>query len=77
MEVRDGHCVVLAADAGEERVVLPRAVFERNPNVMLAAGDVTRSHPLHVLVHKREGGTHHPLYVLGPEAAACTYIVNR
>jgi hypothetical protein len=76
MEVRDGQCVVLAEDAGEEQVVLPDAVFQRNPNVVLDAGAATRSHPLHVLVHKREGGTRHPLYVLG-EDTACTTYVNR
>lgn len=70
MSVGNGQCVLLAANGGEEDVVLPLSVFEHNPNVDIApvAG---RMHPLHVLVHKGVPGDHNQLAVAGtPEAAA-------
>lgn len=78
--VGNGQCVVLAEGAGEESVVLPAAVFDHNPNVDAPAGNPTRSHPLHVLVHLGVPGDHLQLYVLGTPAAdaACAAgYVNR
>lgn len=78
-ETGNGQCVVLAEGAGEESVVLPAAVFERNPNVDAPQVDA-RMHPLHVLVHLGTAGEHQALYVLGSPAAiaACgTDFVNR
>lgn len=77
--VGNGQCVVLAEGAGEEAVVLPLSVFERNPNVDIAP-TATRMHPLHVLVHLGEAGEHNALFVYGTpaEAAACAAgYVNR
>jgi hypothetical protein len=77
--VGNGKCVVIAEDAGEKNVVLPSSVFERNPNVDIAASE-GRSHPLHVLVHQGVPGEHGQIYVYGsPEAnAACSAgYVNR
>jgi len=65
----DGRCVLLAAGAGEEDVVLPLAVFERNPNVDVAP-TTGRMHPLHVLVHLGVVGEQHHLAVAGTAAAA-------
>lgn len=78
MQLGNGQCVLLALDAGEERVQLPLAVFENNPNVTIAP-TADRMHPLHVLVHLGEAGTHHQIAVAGSAAAAalCTAgIVN-
>ena len=63
-----GRCVLLAADAGEEDVVLPIAVFDRNPNVDIAP-TAGRRHPLHVLVHLGVAGEQHQLAVAGNPAA--------
>jgi len=78
MSLGNGQCVLLAPDAGEESVLLPLAVFENNPNVTIAP-TADRMHPLHVLVHLGEAGTHHQIAVAGSAAAAalCTAgIVN-
>ncbi|MET1085400.1 MAG: hypothetical protein ABWY12_20550 [Burkholderiales bacterium] len=78
-ETGSGRCVVLAEGAGEESVVLPTAVFERNPNVD-APQVAGRMHPLHVLVHLGTAGEQQAIYVLGSPAAiaACgTDFVNR
>jgi hypothetical protein len=69
MQLGNGQCVLLAADSGEEDVTLPLAVFERNPNVSIAPTE-HRMHPLHVLVHLGEAGTHHAIAVAGSPAAA-------
>lgn len=69
MQIGNGHCVLLAFDAGEESVVLPLSVFENNPNVTIAP-TINRMHPLHVLVHLGEAGTHHQIAVAGSAAAA-------
>lgn len=69
MQVGNGQCVLLALDAGEESVVLPLAVFEHNPNVTISP-TLNRMHPLHVLVHLGEAGTHHQIAVAGSAAAA-------
>ena len=76
--VGSGRCVVLAEGAGEERVVLPLAVFQNNPNVDIAA-TAERRHPLHVLVHFGQAGEHNDLFVYPtPANAACTAgYVNR
>jgi len=79
MVVGNGQCVVIAEDAGEENVVLPDAVFERNPNVDIAATE-GRSHPLHVLVHQGVPGEHLQIYVYGSaeaNAACAAGYVNR
>ncbi|OGO54260.1 MAG: hypothetical protein A2V85_17280 [Chloroflexi bacterium RBG_16_72_14] len=78
MALGNGQCVLLAYEAGEESVVLPLSVFENNPNVTIAP-TAGRMHPLHVLVHLGEAGTHHQIAVAGSAAAAalCTAgIVN-
>ena len=67
--VGNGMCVVLAEGAGEESVVLPLSVFEKNPNVDIAP-TATRMHPLHVLVHLGQAGEHNELFVYGTPAAA-------
>ena len=69
MQVGNGQCVLLALDAGEESVVLPLSVFENNPNVTISP-TLNRMHPLHVLVHLGEAGTHHRIAVAGSAAAA-------
>jgi hypothetical protein len=69
MSVGDGRCVLLAEEAGEESVVLPMSVFQKNPNVDIAATN-GRSHPLHVLVHLGQAGDHLELAVAGTPAAA-------
>lgn len=71
--VGNGQCVILAQDGAEKYVVLPDAVFANNPNVDAPAGNPTRSHPLHVLVHLGVPGEHQAIYVLGSPAgnAAC------
>ncbi len=77
MQLGNGQCVVLAEGAGEDEVVLPLAVFERNPNVVVPSTGA--AHPLHVLVHRGVPGTTHPYAVYGSAAAAalCTAgIVN-
>src|SRR5215216_5291459 len=79
MVVGNGQCVVIAEDAGEENVVLPDAVFERNPNVDIAATE-GRSHPLHVLVHQGVPGDQLQIYVYGSaqaNAACAAGYVNR
>lgn len=45
----DGACVVVAAEGGEDEVVLPAAVFAHAPTTDAPGG---ADHPLHVLVHK-------------------------
>jgi hypothetical protein len=71
--VGNDQCVILAQGGGEKYVVLPAAVFANNPNVDAPAGNATRSHPLHVLVHLGVPGENQAIYVLGsPQAnAAC------
>ena len=79
MSLGDGRCVVLAAEGGEDEVVLPLAVFERNPNVDIAPG-ADRMHPLHVLVHQGVPGEHNAIAVAGTPAAAALCpggVVNR
>ncbi len=71
----NGDCVVLAANGGETDVKLPQAVFDHNPNVTTGSGDPTRTHPLHVLVHKGSPGTHNTIEVLGPDDT-CDGFVN-
>jgi hypothetical protein len=82
----NGNCVVLAAGAGESRVVLKDPVFERNPNVTLSVdpaspdfAPIAKRHPLHVLVHKGSAGTHRALYVSGSTeaTAACAGLLNK
>ncbi|ELT45924.1 hypothetical protein ACJJV6_03065 [Arthrobacter nitrophenolicus] len=77
--VGNGECVVMAEGAGEERVDLPDAVFDHNPNVDIAQA-ANRTHPLHVLVHQGRAGENIALYVYGTPAAdaACAAgYVNR
>ncbi len=62
----NGQCVVLAEGAGEDRVVLPLAVFAHNPNVDVPATGA--AHPLHVLVHKGVPGDKGTYAVYGSEA---------
>lgn len=69
MAIGNGQCVLLAANGGEEDVVLPLSVFEHNPNVDIAPGP-DRMHPLHVLVHQGVPGEHHAIAVAGTAAAA-------
>ena len=69
MSLGNGQCVLLAYEAGEESVVLPLSVFERNPNVDIAP-TAGRMHPLHVLVHLGQAGEHLQLAVAGTPAAA-------
>ncbi len=69
MQVGNGQCVLLALDAGEESVTLPLSVFQKNPNVTISP-TANRMHPLHVLVHLGEAGTHHKIAVYGSAAAA-------
>ena len=69
MSLGNGQCVLLAEEAGEESVVLPLSVFERNQNVDIAAM-AGRMHPLHVLVHLGQAGEHLELAVAGTTAAA-------
>jgi hypothetical protein len=69
MSVGDGRCVLLAEEAGEESVILPMSVFQKNPNVDISA-TAGRSHPLHVLVHLGQAGEHRELAVAGTAAAA-------
>jgi hypothetical protein len=69
MSLGNGQCVLLAHEAGEESVVLPLSVFERNPNVDIAP-TTGRMHPLHVLVHLGQAGEHLQLAVAGTAAAA-------
>jgi hypothetical protein len=69
MQVGNGQCVLLALDAGEESVTLPLSVFGKNPNVTISP-TADRMHPLHVLVHLGEAGTHHKIAVYGSAAAA-------
>ena len=68
MQVGNGQCVLLASESGEEDVVLPLAVFERNPNVVITPGP-DRMHPLHVLVHRGVPGTHRWIAVADTAAA--------
>ena len=77
--VGNGQCVVLAQSAGEDRVNLPGAVFEQNPNVSVAPSP-GRNHPLHVLVHRGVAGQSGDYHVYdSPQAArACNAgYVNR
>lgn len=46
MQLGNGQCVVLAEGAGEDEVVLPLAVFEHDPNVVVSSTGA--AHPLHV-----------------------------
>ena len=64
---QDGVCVLLAADAGEEDVVLPTAVFTSNPNVTTSP-TAGRNHPLHVLAHKGVPGADGGYWVHGAES---------
>jgi hypothetical protein len=61
MEVRDGVCVLLAAEGGEKYVILPFADD-------LPEG---RQHPLHVLVHLGEPGTNFNIGVYGTASDPC------
>ncbi len=77
MQLGNGQCVVLAEGAGEDKVVLPLAVFKHNPNVVVPSTGA--AHPLHVLVHRGVPGTTHPYAVYGSEqggALCSTGIVN-
>lgn len=67
MQVGNGQCVILAANGGENDVVLPLAVFDHNPNVDIAP-TAGRMHPLHVLVHKGVPGDHNLMEVYGTTA---------
>jgi hypothetical protein len=69
LSIGDGRCVLLAANGGEDEVVLPLSVFEHNPNVDIAPG-ADRMHPLHVLVHQGVPGEHLGIAVAGTTAAA-------
>lgn len=69
MTLGNGRCVLLAANGGEEDVMLPPAVFDHNPNVDIAPAP-DRLHPLHVLVHKGVPGDHNQLAVAGTVEAA-------
>jgi hypothetical protein len=69
MQIGNGQCVLLASESGEEDVVLPLAVFENNPNVMISPAP-DRMHPLHVLVHRGVPGTHLLIAVANTAAAA-------
>jgi hypothetical protein len=60
----NGECVLLAEGAGEDEVVLPLAVFEQNPNVVVSSTGA--AHPLHVLVHRGTPGTTHTYAVYTP-----------
>ena len=74
----NGQCVVLAEGAGEDEVVLPLSVFERNPNVDVPATGA--AHPLHVLVHRGVPGDRGSYAVFGSAEgnALCTAgYVNR
>ena len=76
--VGNGKCVLLAEHSGESAVELPSAVFERNPNVVIAPGP--NNHPLHVLVHRGVPGSSGDYFVYGSPAgnAACSAgYVNR
>lgn len=76
--LRNGQCVILAQNGGEQWVELPRAVFEHNPKVTLDydATATNRRHPLHVLVHKTEQGMG-AVWVYGPESDMfCIAYVN-
>jgi hypothetical protein len=66
--VGNGHCVVIAENAGEENVALPASVFDNNPNVDIAPAP-DRSHPLHVLVHQGTPGSQNSIQVYGTPAA--------
>lgn len=46
---QDGACVVVAANGGEDEVVLPARIFELGITSDARGG---ADHPLHVLVHK-------------------------
>jgi hypothetical protein len=61
MEVRDGVCVLLAAEGGEKYVILPFA--DDLPE--------DRRHPLHVLVHLGEPGTNFNIGVYGTASDPC------
>ena len=61
MEVRDGVCVLLAAEGGEKYVILP---FVDD----LPEG---RRHPLHVLVHLGEPGMNFNIGVYGTASDPC------
>jgi hypothetical protein len=69
LSLGDGRCVLLAAEGGEDEVVLPLAVFDHNPNVDIVPG-ADRMHPLHVLVHQGVPGEHRSIAVAGTAAAA-------
>ena len=73
----NGQCVILAEQGGEERVILPDAVFTNNPNVVPGTYAPNRRHPLHVLVHIPGAGSGE-LYVLGSAGALanCDGYVN-
>jgi hypothetical protein len=75
---RDGVCVFLASDAGEEGVRLPQSVFDANPNVTVTSTNAALTHPLHVLAHKSVPGTTHGYWVYdnGESAAHCSEYVN-
>lgn len=77
MQLGNGQCVVLAEGAGEDKVVLPLAVFKHNPNVVVPSTGA--AHPLHVLVHRGVPGTTHRYAVYGSaqgDALCSTDIVN-
>lgn len=63
----NGECVLLAEGAGEDEVVLPLAVFDQNPNVVVPSTGA--AHPLHVLVHRGTPGTTHTYAVYAPSIA--------
>ena len=69
MSIGGGRCVLLAAEGGEDEVVLPLSVFQHNPNVDITPG-ADRMHPLHVLVHQGVPGEHKGIAVAGTPAAA-------
>ena len=63
MEVRDGVCVLLAAEGGEKYVVLPFA--DELP--------ANRRHPLHVLVHLGRPGQNFNIGVYGTPSDPCYF----
>lgn len=76
--VGNGQCVVIAEDAGEERVALPLAVFAHNPHAEEQGPG--RQHPLHVLVHQGRPGEVGRIFVFGSpqgNAACANGYVNR
>lgn len=61
LQTGNGSCVLLAADGGEDQVQLPFA------DVLPA----NRQHPLHVLVHTGEAGSHLSIGVAGAATDPC------